>query len=342
MRAMATASRPHRPHRPLRIAVIGVGTHGTRYARHATNDVDAIELVAVCRRDRDAGGRLGRELGCEFSDDALELARRDDIDGLVLSTVPDVLEPVVTAAAEHGKRLLVEKPVARSLEEGLRMAEAIERAGVYCLAGQTLRFNAVCRTIRARIDELGELETIVLSQGFPPQPERAWLDRPERSGGGNVLHTGTHGFDLVRFFSGRDPASVHCSARSVFTTNTEDRFAATIELADSDVLATVACSRTTHARNGLIEVVGERAHFVGDHVDNTLERVTPDGRERIDPGPKAMTVREVLERFAADAREGSPPPIDYRDGLAAVAVADACYRSIRSGRREPVGDWRRR
>ncbi len=326
--------------RRLRVGVVGLGTHGTRYARHAALDIDGMELVAVCRRDETAGRAVADELGCDFTTDALELIGRDDIDAVVLTTVPDLLPGFIEASVDAGKRLLVEKPVARSLGEGRRIAALIDESETYCLAGHTLRFNTVCRTIRALIDTIGPIDSMTFSQGFPPQPERAWLDEPERSGGGNILHTGVHGFDLLRYFTGLEPATVCATTRSVVTRDTEDRFAAAITFHDSDALATVACSRTTAARNGLIEIVGEREHLVGDHVHNTLYRVTADGREDIALAQPAPTVREILHRLAEDARTGSAAPVTYRDGLAAVAVADACYRSAASEKFEAVHSFR--
>ncbi|RMF21309.1 MAG: gfo/Idh/MocA family oxidoreductase [Deltaproteobacteria bacterium] len=320
----------------LRLGIVGVGRHGSRYARHAARDVDTIELVAVCRRDEVRGREIAAALDCDYERDALDLVARPDIDAVVLVTVPNLLERIVEQAAWHGKHLLIEKPVAPDVATGERIAEMIEAAGVYCVAGHTLRFNSVCRSLRELVPELGRLDTLVFTQRFPPQLAIEWLDDPEQSGGGNILHTGVHCFDLIRFLSGLDVVTAACSVRSIYTKRTEDSFVSTLELSSEPTMAMVSCSRSTSSRNGLIEISGEHGQLVGDHVLNTIYRLTADGRTDVDPGPPRHTVLELLKHFEADLRAGRPPAVSYRDGLAAVAVAEACYRAARSGARERV------
>ncbi len=334
--------------KPLRTAIVGVGRHGSRYAKHAANDIDGIELVAVSRRNETEGGALARELGCEFTPEARSLCERDDIDAVIFVTVPAVLDELVPIAAANGKRLLVEKPVARDLASGRRILQAIDDAGVYCMAGQTLRFNAVAEAMRDRVAQLGRIDSLVFSQRYPPQLGHAWLDDPARSGGGNILHTGVHCFDLIRFITGLEPESVACSMHSVYTEHTEDNFAATIRLRAANTetaelgaqthpaLALVTCSRSSQARNGLIEISGENGQLIGDHVLNTLAEITSAGRRVIEVGRARMTVLETLGRFAADALADAPSPIAYRDALQAVAVAEACYRANRRGSFEKI------
>ncbi len=314
----------------LRIAIIGAGKHGSRYATHAARDVDGLELVAVCRRDDSKGSRLAADLGCEFDADAERLLRRRDIDAIVLVTIPRLLPAFVSLAVESGKRLIVEKPVAPTLEGGRAMLAMIEKSGVYCLAGHTLRFNAAVECLRRELSSLGRLDSLIFSQRFPPQRELAWLDNPEESGGGNILHTGVHCFDLVRWLSGVEVNSVATEARAVCTERTEDLFSALLEMREPGLIAQVACARTTASRNGLIEASGENGQLVIDHVLGTGYRLSARGRDELVIDPPRMTVKLLLERFVEDARKDAAPPITYRDGLAAVAVADACYRAMAS------------
>jgi len=320
----------------LRLGIVGVGRHGSRYARHAAKDVDAIELVAVCRRDAVVGGDLAATLGCDYVGDAHALLDRTDIDAVVLVTVPNLIEELVEHAVATGKRLLVEKPVAPSLEAGMRIARRLADAGTFCMAGHTLRFNGVVSRIRELTTDLGRIDSLIFSQRFPPQLQLGWLDDPARSGGGNILHTGVHCFDLIDFLSGLTPDSVSCTMHGIYTRRTEDIFGSEIRFRDSDATALVSCSRTTHSRNGLIEISGEAGQLIGDHVHGTLYRIDADGRTDLGPVPARHTVLEALERLAADVAADREPSIPYLSGLRAVAVADACYRSAASSQREHV------
>lgn len=320
----------------LRLGIVGVGRHGSRYAKHAAFDVDDIELVAVSRRDPSAGAAAAERFGCEYVSEAETLVRRPDIDAVVLVTVPSALPPLVLAACETGKRVLVEKPVARTLDEGIALLAAIERAGIYCMAGHTLRFNAAVAALRRELASLGRLDSLLFSQRFPPQLDLAWLDTPEQSGGGSVLHTGVHCFDLLRWLAGTEVVAAASEGRSVCTRHTEDHFVASLATSDPGLLAQVACSRSTASRNGLIEASGEHGQVVVDHVLGTGYRLDAGGRRELEIGEPALTIPLVLQRLADDARADREPSIPYRDGLRAVAIADACYRSMGSHSFEAV------
>jgi len=320
----------------LRLGIVGIGRHGSRYAKHASQDVDEIELVAVSRRDEIKGRAAANTYGCEYESDAEALITRDDIDAVVLVTAPYLLPRLVELALKHDKRLVVEKPVAPDLASGRAMLAMIEKAGAYCMSGHTLRFNSVCVAMQRAVENLGRIDSIVLSQRFPPQLQIGWLDDPDRSGGGNILHTGVHCFDLVRFLTGLEPRSASCMTRRVFTRRTEDNFVAVLGLDEAGALAMVNCSRSANCYNGLIEISGENGQLVGDHVLGSLHLLDGDGRHELKPEAPAFTVLEVLRRLVADAGESKKPSPDFRDGLTAVAVADACYRAATSGRRQEI------
>lgn len=320
----------------LRVGIVGLGRHGSRYAHHAAVDVDGLQLVAVCRRDEARGRALAAELGCDYETEALHLVTRDDVDAVILVTVPRLLPQLVAAAAGAGKRLLIEKPVGRNIDDGLAMLRSVESEGVYCLAGHTLRLNAAVEALRRELPSLGRLDSFLFSQRFPPQLHLAWLDDFDEAGGGNILHTGVHCFDLLRWLSGEDVAGVFAQARTICTTTTEDSFVASLTMTWSSLLAQVSCSRSTQSRNGLIEVSGEHGQIVVDHVLGSGYRLDRNGRSDIAVDPPRMTVLEILRLFEREVRADAAPSIPLRDGLAAVAVADACYRSLESRALEAV------
>jgi predicted dehydrogenase len=94
----------------LRLGIVGIGKHGLRYAKHAAEDVDAVELVAVCRRDAALGREIARRYRCDYVTDAHELIRRADIDAVVFATVPVLLEDLVVAAASRGREFSSRSP----------------------------------------------------------------------------------------------------------------------------------------------------------------------------------------------------------------------------------------
>jgi predicted dehydrogenase len=315
---------------PLRLGLIGAGKHGLRYARHIVQDVPDATLTALCRRDRSEGERAARTYGCAWIGDYAELVRDPRVDAVVAAVPPALHGAIVDAVCRAGKPLLIEKPLAVSLAEARRIRDLVHAHRLPCMVAHTLRFNAVVQALRCHRPEIGALQTLALSQRFEPS-SLAWLDRRAEAGGGIALHTGVHSFDLLRYLSGLEVGQVWGMLDRRYTRETEDAFALMCRMRGADVHGVVTGSRTTNGRSGLIELVGSDAQLVGDHVHGFAYLLR--GRERLElaVAPEAPTVPEVVRAFVAALREGAPFPITVEDGVRAVAVADACYRSAEQG-----------
>jgi len=315
--------------RPIPVGLIGAGKHGERYLRHIVEDVPDLRVALLCRRDADAGRAQAARAGARYVTDFRDLVASPEIEA-VIAVVPPVLNvEICTLAASNGKAILVEKPLAVGVADGLEIRRAVEHAGVPLTVAHTLRFNSVVQTVRAAIDRIAPLHQVCLSQRFEPS-RLLWLDDRTKSGGGNLIHTGVHSFDLLRHLTGQDPQSAFAFTARVTTTRTEDNFASVFSFNDP-LVATVAGSRATASRSGAIELAGERGQIHADHVHGFAALVTAAGRSPLNVPPEVPSVRETLRAFARALREGSPMPIPLGDGLWAVAMAAACYRSIETG-----------
>jgi predicted dehydrogenase len=93
-------------------------------------------------------------------------------------------------------------------------------------------------------------------------------------------------------------------------------------------------SRATDSRSGLIEITGADGQLVADHVHHHASFLSGSTRTAVDLPPAVPTVREVLRSFAKAIRLDTAPAVGWEDGRAAVAIADACYRSVECG--QPV------
>jgi predicted dehydrogenase len=316
------------------VGLVGAGKHGERYVRHIVEDVPELRLRLLCRRDAVAGREQAARVGARYVAEFLELVASPEIDAVVVAVPPAFHRAICEAAARAGKAILLEKPLATTRSEGFAMRDAVAKAGVPFMAAHTLRFNSVVRAVREEIAALGALHQVCLSQRFEPSP-LAWLDDPRVSGGGNILHTGVHSFDLLRFFAGADPTSVVARTRRLVTRQTEDSFVALFSF-PAPLLGSVAGSRATASRSGTIEVVGEHGQIVADHVHGWAVRLRGTRSEPLTVATPVPTVREALRTFARMIRTGEPAPITLADGLWAVSMAEACYRSASSGREAEV------
>jgi predicted dehydrogenase len=310
-----------------RIGLIGLGKHGQRYVHHIRHDFPELTLSAICRKDP---VRLSRDVdatGAAGFVDHAEMLRSGLCDAVVAVVPPHLNLDIVSLCREREIPLLLEKPAAANLDDARRMRAVTGDGKVPVMVAQTLRYNGAVRAIRSRLDEIGPITSISMTQRFEPSA-LAWLDDPGQSGAGVVLHTGVHCFDLIHHLTGLRARRVAAQVARLKTRRTEDCCAAALEL-EGGVLATVSLARTTRGRTGHIEIAGEEATLAGDHVLNRAHVVRGRDASELDCGETVPTVRDILADFIGSLVNETPMPIPLQCGLDAVAVACACLESAR-------------
>jgi myo-inositol 2-dehydrogenase / D-chiro-inositol 1-dehydrogenase len=333
----------------LRIAVVGCGgaaerLHLPALARVAgarvvaLSDVDAARLARVADRFR-----VGRR-HADFRD---ALA---GVDAVAVCVPPRLHAEVACAALEAGRHVFVEKPLALSLAECERIAEAATRAGTAAACGFNLRFHRLAREAREAVASgaLGRVKLMrtVLTSGVRSHPDfPAWRTR-RGEGGGAIFELGVHHFDLARFLLA-------------------DEFSEVLALWPEDETATV-CARTRRGAqvvSAFCEGTGEshEVEVFGERGSLRFSCHRADGVERLAAGEyagalgvrlrgAAQTVRalprmlatrggEYLASYEAEwhafvsaARGASQPGCTLEDGRRAVAVALAAAESAAAGR----------
>jgi predicted dehydrogenase len=315
------------------VGLIGAGKHGQRYLNHVRTDAPSLRLAALSRQNADAGAAQAAELGVAFHADWRALVDDPAVDAVIAVVPPTLHAAIVEAVCRVRKPLLIEKPLATTSAAAAGIVRRVREAGIPALMAHTLRWNGVVRAVAGRLPALGALRALMLNQRFEPSP-LAWLDDPARSGGGILLHTGVHSFDLLRNLTGREVRQVWCRTRSTNTTRTEDEFLAMCELADAPTLVAVGGSRATAGRSGLIDVACADAQLVADHQQHWAHEVRGLVRTPLAIGEPVQTVREALLAFVGLIERGTRPPVGLEDGARAVAIAEACMRSAAAG--QPV------
>lgn len=314
----------------IRFGLIGLGIHGQRYARHIMRDIIDAELYAVCRQDPAKGEAFARDHNVRYYREYLDLINDPQVDAVVVVTPAALHERICTTALGAGKPVLVEKPLARNTREGINIVEAVARTGIPLMVSQTLRFNSVVRALEDHLDELGPIHTMSMNQRLEP-PEREWMDDFAEAGGGVILQTGIHIFDLLRFFSGDEVRRVYCESDRVVYEELEDSFVATLQLRKSKVLCVVDGARYTAGRSGRIELVGEQGQLAGDHVHGYGLLIQGQQPVPIEVPPPVNTVEEALRAFVQMLKHDEEPPVSAVDGYRALEIVEACYHSASSG-----------
>ena len=186
----------------VRIGVIGAGriSH-VMAAAHA--QVPESRLVGVFDVVRGASERLAEKFGIpRIYDSYQEMLASDEIDAVLVCTPTFLHERIVIDAADAGKHVFCQKPMALTLEQCERMNEAAVRNGVVLQVGFMIRFTPPFAEVKERIDsgEIGDLIAI-RSAVFGWEPTAEWFYDPEQ-GGGLLIDTIIHTFDLYRWYAG--------------------------------------------------------------------------------------------------------------------------------------------
>lgn len=315
---------------PLRVGLIGCGRHGERYLRHlARGDVDDLRPVALWRRDGRAAARLATEYDLRAVADVQELLDPAVCDGVLVLTPPGVHLPVLREAVEAGLGVLVEKPVVAT------WAQAGELSGLdgrRCMVAQTLRFSPVLRQLLELAPLVGRVHRIRIAQRLEPS-DLGWQRDRALAGGGSVLLTGVHLFDLLRWILGRTPDAVSARLASVQGHPLENLFDACFEYEDLPLLAATEVSKFCRSRAGLLELVGEEGQLHVDYLRGTIDLHRDREVERLAQIGDVPTLPIAMGFFAALLRGAIESPVTLHDGIETVRMAEACYRSHAEGRR---------
>jgi len=200
----------------LKVGVLGVGLIGELHAR-VFSEIPTADLVAVADADEERARRVGEQLKCEYCSGCSELLNQENIEAVSICT-PDRyhLQPAI-AAAKAGKHILLEKPIARTVEEAEKIKKAAQDNGVRLMVGHILRFDPRYAQLHDRIErgDLGELIHIRAKRQNPKLVQDYLKGRTSM-----LYYIGVHDIDIVLWYIGSQVEEVH--AKKVSKTHDED------------------------------------------------------------------------------------------------------------------------
>ncbi len=187
----------------LQIGLLGAGFIGSTHAA-ALAQIDGARLAVVADANRAAADALAVQVGarpCYTVDDALN---DPTIDAVSICLPTFLHASTVVAAAERGKHILCEKPLALSLEDADRMSAAVRRAGVKAMVAQVIRFWPEYVRIREALDagQVGRPRMATGARLASPPTWGAWFADPAKSGGA-LFDLHIHDLDFVYSLFGR-------------------------------------------------------------------------------------------------------------------------------------------
>ena len=197
--------------RTIRWGIIGCGAVTEVKSGPALQNAHHSQLVAVMRRNSDLARDYARRHGVpRWYDDARALIGDAEVDAVYVATPPSSHREYTLLAAEAGKPVYVEKPMARSYQECRDMIDACRVAGVPLFVAYYRRALDRFLEIRKLIDTrvIGDLRFVQVTMHRPLAPgetdpaKQPWRVRPEISGGGHFVDLGSHMLDFLDYALG--------------------------------------------------------------------------------------------------------------------------------------------
>lgn len=320
----------------LRVGLIGLGMMGRHHAR-VVRELDGVELVAVADAYGDPHGVAGDLPLCGSVDELIS----QGIDMAVCAVPTGLHEEVGLALAAAGVHTMVEKPIASTIEGGVKLAEAFEAAGLIGAVGHIERFNPALQSLRSRIEngDLGDVYQLATRRQGPFPSRIADV--------GVVKDLGTHDIDLTAWLAQSPYKSVSARTSTRSGRPHEDMVTASCQL-ENGVITSHLVNWLSPMKERLTVVTGEKGAFVADTLTADLtfyengtvntEWEAVSNFRGVSEGNitrLALTKREPLkaehEAFRDAVRGEGNDVVTMREGLNTLRVAEAMIESARVG-----------
>jgi UDP-N-acetylglucosamine 3-dehydrogenase len=301
---------------PLKIGVIGVGVMGSNHAR-VLSDMADMQLVGVIDPDRKQREFVSRTLGCpEFGD--LEALLRSGVDAVTIAAPTHLHHDLALTCIAAGVHVMVEKPIAPTVEEGRAIVAAARRAGVTLMVGHVERFNPAVESIKRAIKNQDILSIAITRVGpFPPRMSNV----------GVVIDLAVHDIDLIRWFTDSEIVEIQPQLSSAVAER-EDIALLQFRTA-SGVLAHINTNWLTPFKARTIHVATRDKYLIGDLLTLQVTECfgfQPDGSysmRHLSVG-YAEPLRAELLAFVHAICSGRPPAVTGEEGVASLEVAIRC------------------
>ncbi|HEY4683147.1 MAG TPA: Gfo/Idh/MocA family oxidoreductase [Candidatus Acidoferrales bacterium] len=331
----------------MRVAIIGAGLQGRRRAPVLTDFSDT-KLTMVTAARLETAQLLAEKMNCEAGQGWETAVRRDDIDAVVVCTPPDSHARISIAAMEHGKHVLCEKPLARTVDEAEAMLRTARASPVRLKCGFNHRHHPAIQRARKLMQEgaIGAPLFLRSRYGICGRPgyEQEWRADTRVVSGGQLMEQGIHVIDLFRWFVGDIQEVSAFTATSHWQMQPLEDNAFVLLRAATGVMASLHSSLTQWKNLFSFEVFGEDGYLIveglgGGYGTETLRRGKrafgePFQDEVVEFRGGDVSWHEEWKEFAAAIRDGREPLGNGVDGLEALKVVFAAYESAK--RREVV------
>jgi predicted dehydrogenase len=316
----------------LRWGLVGAGDIVRKRVAAALRETKASELVAVSRRDAALAESTRAEFGCpQFFSDWRDLVRSSDIDAIYIATPVYLHAEQTIAAANAGKHVLCEKPMALNTDECDLMLEACRANGVRLGIAYYRHFYPVIPRAK-EIIATGEIGRVSIAQinafeHFNPSPDdpRYWFVERDRSGGGPMMDFGCHRVEVMLNLFGKVKRVESIVSSDVYVREVEDTATAMMHF-DNGVIGSVNVTHAANAPQDTLDIYGTEGSIRIPALNTGEMTISSSSGERTEVHPPSTNFHEPLISDFVDAvLAGQKPAVDGDIGRRVASVIDQIY-----------------
>jgi predicted dehydrogenase len=300
----------------LRVGVIGVGVMGSNHAR-VLAEMPGVRIAGIADPDRKQRDFVAQALGCTGVDSVEALLDRG-VDAVTIAAPTHLHRDIALTCIARGVHVLVEKPIASSVEEGREIIAAARGAGVTLMVGHVERFNPAVEAIKDAIRGEDILSIAITRVGpFPPRMSNV----------GVVIDLAVHDIDLIRWFTDSDIVEVQPQLSSAVAER-EDIALLQFRTA-SGVLAHINTNWLTPFKARNVTIATREKYVMADLLTRQVTECfgfQPDGSysmRHLSVG-HAEPLRAELLAFVHAIEGRVPPAVTGEEGVASLEIAIRC------------------
>jgi predicted dehydrogenase len=312
--------------------LVGCGDIARKRVAPALRDLDNCELVAVSRADAARAESFAAEFGAKrWHADWRDLVKEPEVEAVYVATPVHLHAEQAVAAAEAGKHVLCEKPMALTVAECERMNAAAEANGVRLGVAYYRRFYPAVEKVK-QIIESGEIGVPVVAQvnafeRFEPAPEdpRRWLLDRRQSGGGPMFDFGCHRIEVLVNLFGDVKAVKGLASNVLFEREVEDTACALLQF-ERGTQGVISVTHAARDPQDTLEVFGSEGSVRVDGLNKGRLCVgSKEGFSTQSHPPHPNLHQPLVEDFADAVVEGRPPRVDGRVGQKVSEILELIY-----------------
>lgn len=332
----------------INIAVIGTGRMGSVHVANLARNIPEANLSAICDIRLDVAQALADELGIQRVErDYRELLVDPEIEAVLIAASTPAHAMIIQDAANAGKHIFCEKPLALDLESIDDALAVVEKAGVKLQVGFNRRFDKSFQRVK-QIVASGEIGRPCILHIISRDPEVPMMEFM-RVSGGMFLDMSIHDLDMARYQIG-DVEEIYAVGNVLIEPELDsfgdvDTSLITLKFANGAIGMIDNSRQAVFGYDQRLEVLCLNGTAIADNeVEHTVRKGDQNGfhSARI---PHFFMQRyapcyvEEVRQFIECVREDKPTPINGEDGRAAVVLGHAAWRSLRENRPVMISEF---